>query len=339
MVKLPVAEKSRVDNVGTSGASFNNKPIVMMEKPSFHISREQKEGLMKLIIRKRQRKQEEIDEADAVEQQRKENENRKKEHAMTLEDLNNSIEKDRLQIEILTKKKRDLFIQLKKVLHTEDTKRKEKAEENHSNYMKQEGDAMSGHQQYQQQIIVSGHAQQMRFPPNMIASGQPNPAAMQSLYKVGPPNGGPLRRKRSRSPSPPPMASNLYKPTHIHIQKPAVTSYMTPQLSHGGVYYHSSGTTPVSSSHHYGVGLDKPHTIYMSRQGAIAMDQKKQEQVDIYNAQGGPPMMPIQPQPLKHKPGSITAGFPVVRTQGNNPHNFPPNHTPAYGHPRNFYQH
>ena len=58
MVKLPVAEKSRVDNVGTSGASFNNKPIVMMEKPSFHISREQKEGLMKLIIRKRQRKQE-----------------------------------------------------------------------------------------------------------------------------------------------------------------------------------------------------------------------------------------------------------------------------------------
>ena len=58
---------------------------------------------------------------------------------MTLEDLNNSIEKDRLQIEILTKKKRDLFIQLKKVLHTEDTKRKEKAEENHSNYMKQEG--------------------------------------------------------------------------------------------------------------------------------------------------------------------------------------------------------
>ena len=28
------------------------------------------------------------------------------------------------------------------------------------------------------------------------------------------------------------------------------------------------------------------------------MDQKKQEQVDIYNAQGGPPMIPIQPQPL-----------------------------------------
>ena len=66
--------------------------------------------------------------------------------------------------------------------------------------------------------MTEKNPQQMRFPPNMIASGQPNPAAMQSLYKVAPPNGGPLRRKRSRSPSPPPMASNLYKPTHIHIQ-------------------------------------------------------------------------------------------------------------------------
>lgn len=76
-------------------------------------------------------------EEEAEERRRKEQESRKKQHAMTLEETKESIAKETQQLEVLKAKKHDLFQQLKKVLHNEDNKRKERHAE-HPTYMKEE---------------------------------------------------------------------------------------------------------------------------------------------------------------------------------------------------------
>ncbi|EFX73359.1 hypothetical protein DAPPUDRAFT_227122 [Daphnia pulex] len=97
-------------------------PAIVLEKPK--LSRPMWNSLKSHIIRERQRKKQE-QEADAeVERQRREREDQQKEQEMTLEETKEQVAQSESRLSQLKEDKHQLFLQLKKVLNEDDTRRK-----------------------------------------------------------------------------------------------------------------------------------------------------------------------------------------------------------------------
>ncbi|XP_063598753.1 G protein pathway suppressor 2-like isoform X1 [Penaeus indicus] len=250
MVKFAEAEKR---GRGGEGGDRRYPPVVLLERPK--MSRAMWESLKAHIIRDRKRKKEE-QEADAEEERlRKERENRKKQHAMTLEETRDTIVKMEQGLTDLKNQKHQLFQDLKVVLNEDATRKRAQQQQN---YLK-ESEMMVP--PYPHGIPMTGHPQ-MLFQSNLVPGRSTLPL---HPYKVPQPQPQPLippgSMKRSRTPSPPPQPGyqqipynfkNLsgHPPPSVPVSLPttkagtASSVYVTGQAP----YYHGSSQAHSSSS-------------------------------------------------------------------------------------------
>lgn len=252
MVKFAEAEKR---GRGGEGSDRRYTPVVMVERAK--MNRAMWESLKAHIIRDRKRKKEE-QEADAEEERlRKERENRKKQHAMTLEETREKLSQMEQDLNDLKNQKHQLFQDLKVVLNEDATRKRAQQQQN---YLK-ESELMAVHSYPHGTIPLGGHPQ-MLFQSNLVAGRASLPI---HGYKVPPAQPQALippgSLKRSRTPSPPPQGGyqqipynfkNL--PGHAPPSVP-VTLATTKAGSAGNVYvagqapyYHGSTQAHGSSS-------------------------------------------------------------------------------------------
>nr|XP_053633242.1 G protein pathway suppressor 2-like isoform X1 [Cherax quadricarinatus] len=196
MVKFAEAEKR---GRGGEGSDRRYAPVVMVERAK--MNRAMWESLKAHIIRERKRKKEE-QEADAEEERlRKERENRKKQHAMTLEETREKLSQMEQDLNDLKNQKHQLFQDLKVVLNEDATRKRAQQQQN---YLK-ESELMAVHSYPHGTIPLSGHPQ-MLFQSNLVPGRGSLPI---HGYKVPPAQPQPLippgSLKRSRTPSPPPQ--------------------------------------------------------------------------------------------------------------------------------------
>lgn len=249
MVKFAEAEKR---GRGGEGGDRRFTPMVMLERPK--MSRAMWESLKAHIVKERKRKKEE-QEADAEEERlRKERENRKKQHAMTLEETREKLSQMEQGLSDLKSQKHQLFQDLKVVLNEDATRKRAQQQQN---YLK-ESEMMAVHS-YPHGAIPMGNHPQMLFQSNLVPGRTTLPI---HGYKVPPSQPQPLLTpgslKRARTPSPPPQASYPYNfknlaghpppavPVTLPTTKPGSASsvYVTGQ----GPYYHGTSQPHGSSS-------------------------------------------------------------------------------------------
>lgn len=189
------------------------------------------DALKSHIMKERQRKKQEQEQDAAIERMRKERENKQKQDVMTLEETKEQISQLEQKLEQLREDKHQLFLQLKKVLNEDETRRKAR-----------ENDSMGMSHYQPPSVQMGGH-------PNMFM--QTGPISSRSpMYKVGPTpqqnliSSGSLKRQRSPSPTP----SGYNQPFSYKVQ--AMPSY--PQKHN---QYPSSQPT-----HYYGHPANQPHS-------------------------------------------------------------------------------
>ncbi|XP_064486189.1 G protein pathway suppressor 2-like [Ornithodoros turicata] len=166
------------------------------------------------IMRQREKKKQEQEADAATERVRREQEQKRKQDAMTLEEIKDQVQQSEKKLKDLKDEKHQLFLQLKKVLHEDDTRRRALVKE--ANEM-----AALNHSAYLQQAL-------------------PQPVYLhdraQSMYKPTVLHRAPM--KRPLSPSPPPHHPSFpqqyaYKPQSYG---PKLIPAYAP-TSHGPIYY------------------------------------------------------------------------------------------------------
>lgn len=209
----------------------------LIERPE--MSRSMWDALKTHILRERQRKKEEQEADAANEQRRRERENKQKQDVMTLEETKEQISQIEQRLLQLKDEKHQLFLQLKKVLNEDETRRK----------ARETSDMASlGHYQ-STSVPLGGH-------PNMFLQAGHMPAK-NPIYKsvVQQPSimvSGP--HKRPHSPSPPPAQSSYsqgynYKTQAVVAYSPKPpTQYPAPQPTHFYPHSGSSATTYVTTA-------------------------------------------------------------------------------------------
>lgn len=238
-------------------------PAILIEKPK--LSRPMWNALKFHIIRERRRKKQE-QEADAeVERQRREREDQQKEQEMTLEETKEQVAQSEQRLSQLKEDKHQLFLQLKKVLNEDDTRRKIK-ESNFNDMV-----LLHGYPSAAPPLGISNPNNQgpSVYLPSIDNRPRPpfktgkddvmlNAPAQSSIYAqsislipsntVGPqtqPNS-----KRTRSPSPPPQFYHAYKPHSLssYNSKNVGNSYTSNHpVPPGSIFYTHS--LSVSAAH------------------------------------------------------------------------------------------
>uniref|UniRef100_A0A131XIK9 Putative myosin class ii heavy chain n=1 Tax=Hyalomma excavatum TaxID=257692 RepID=A0A131XIK9_9ACAR len=172
------------------------------------------------IMRERERKKQEQEADEAIERLRREQELKRKQDAMTLEEIKDQVTQSEKKLKELKDEKHQLFMQLKKVLHEDDTRRRALDKEASEVAAAQAAAAASHAYANHQALGIVGGA------------GQAQPLYIQSLgrtpvlYKMTSPQSGTAVRthssslKRPHSPPSPPLSS--------HPQ----TGYQTPQFTY-----------------------------------------------------------------------------------------------------------
>jgi len=240
-------------------------PAVVIERPK--LSRPMWEALKFHVTRERQRKKQE-QEADAeVERQRREREDQQKEQEMTLEETKEQVAQCESRLSQLKEDKHQLFLQLKKVLNEDDTRRRIK-ESNFNDMMLlhgySTGPSLSVHPSNHapgMYIPNLGHPRPMYKPikeETVVPSGAPpSGAPQQPLYPTSisliPQLGhqGQTNPKRSHSPSPPPpQMYHTYKP-------PGLSSYNSKNVSNP---YGGSPAVPGSIFYTHSVSVSAAHS-------------------------------------------------------------------------------
>ncbi|XP_064105258.1 G protein pathway suppressor 2-like isoform X1 [Macrobrachium nipponense] len=246
MVKFAEAEKR---GRGGEGGDRRFTPQMMLERPK--MSRAMWESLKSHIVRERKRKKEE-QEADAEEERlRKERENRKKQHAMTLEETREKLSQMEQDLTNLKNQKHQLFQELKVVLNEDATRKR--AQQQQNNYLK-ESEMMAVHSYSHGAIPLGGHPQ-MLFQSSLVAGRATLPI---HGYKVPPSQPQPLLTqstiKRSRSPTPPPQASYAYNFKNLPSHAPPAGSVTIPTSKAG-----SASSVYVTGQAPYYHGTSQPH--------------------------------------------------------------------------------
>lgn len=172
------------------------------------------------IMRERERKKQEQEADEAIERLRREQELKRKQDAMTLEEIKDQVMQSEKKLKELKEEKHQLFMQLKKVLHEDDTRRRA---------LDKEASEVAA----AQAAAVASHAYANHQALGIVGSaGQAQPLYIQSLgrtpvlYKMtSPQSGGAVRThsstlKRPHTPTSPPLTS--------HSQG----GYQTPQFTY-----------------------------------------------------------------------------------------------------------
>ncbi|XP_076330195.1 uncharacterized protein LOC143235844 [Tachypleus tridentatus] len=299
------------------------------------------------IMRQREKKKQEQEADAAIERLRREQEMKQKQNAMTLEEIKDQVAKLSHKLIQLKDEKHQLFLQLKKVLNEDETRRK----------VQEANDLAAMAHGFQQQAIPFG-------PSPVYLSGAINARSANSMYKVTAPPQNVIPQsamKRPRSPSPPPTG---YQQNYNY--KVQVTSYgQKPSTFHGNqgptFFTHPPSATPPSGgppsqatpTPYPGFGTPHPTGQYPQEQGGSTKhlppqgyhlphlqqqapgyvtslqqplehssqkpgfsEEKYVQQSGVVSMRGvqlagipsGQQVIPIQQQP---KPGGITAGYPV----------------------------
>ncbi|CAN8025955.1 hypothetical protein HPB47_025727 [Ixodes persulcatus] len=210
------------------------------------------------IMRQREKKKQEQEADAATERVRREQEQKRRQDAMTLEEIKDQVQQSEQRLHNLKEEKHQLFMQLKKVLHEDDTRRRALMKE--ANEM-----AALNHQQYLQQTAALSHAaaaaaaasapqhiyiQEMNRGHPMYKLAQPMPQSAAVLQRA--------QLKRPLSPSPPPPQQQQQQPPppsfpQQYAYKAQMPSYGGPKLipayaaaGHGPIYYaHVPGQSSV----------------------------------------------------------------------------------------------
>ncbi|XP_068223660.1 G protein pathway suppressor 2 isoform X3 [Palaemon carinicauda] len=314
MVKFAEAEKR---GRGGEGGDRRFTPQMMLERPK--MSRAMWESLKSHIVRERKRKKEE-QEADAEEERlRKERENRKKQHAMTLEETREKLSQMEQDLTNLKNQKHQLFQELKVVLNEDATRKR--AQQQQNNYLKDE--MMAVHSYSHGAIPLGGHPQ-MLFQSSIVSGRGPLPM---HGYKVPPSQPQPLLTqstiKRVRSPTPPPQASYAYNFKNLAGHAPPTGSVTIPTSKAGSAssvyvtgqapYYH--GTSQPHGSSSQAAAYLPPAAPTHTNPPAPSQSQpppsreEKQRMQNVYMASSRGPHVTALHQPLDHKGKPAGSGF------------------------------
>ncbi|XP_078696269.1 uncharacterized protein LOC144924672 isoform X2 [Branchiostoma floridae x Branchiostoma belcheri] len=228
----------------------------LLERPK--LSQPMLAALKTHIMKEREKKRQEEQEADkALERKREEDRRRQQQQqeSMTLEQTKEEIAKLQKKLDTLQEEKHQLFLQLKRVLNEED-KRKAR--------MREQSDmAAMGHHIYQSGMHLAGAHMVMPGVP-VQARTLPVEHAKGAIYQTHTPptasHGGAL--KRPRSPSPPVV--QVYPP------RPSPHSQHPYGVKHHATYAHDQ------SHHSYPVSQPSHYSSSQSGQPAYAASQSQQ---------------------------------------------------------------
>ncbi|XP_057373083.1 trithorax group protein osa-like isoform X1 [Daphnia carinata] len=337
-------------------------PAIVLEKPK--LSRPMWNSLKSHIIRERQRKKQE-QEADAeVERQRREREDQQKEQEMTLEETKEQVAQSESKLSQLKEDKHQLFLQLKKVLNEDDTRRKIKESSFNSDMM-----LFHPYQTGTSLVHPSTHGS-LYMHPNL---GTPRPVfnggkeeSLLNLHGVPPSSlyGQPVNmvpslghqiqasQKRSRSPSPPPQLYHSYKPPSLSPYNPKGTGspYGGSPAVPGSIFYthsvsvsaaHSAASggyqLPPGSMYSYPTHSSSSRPTYSVQTPVSSKDDASsasKHHSAVYVGQGN--VLPQNPQrnvPPRNSGPSLNQGYhhqPVEHMLGKNPSTYGPTEQEKY---------
>ncbi|KAH9364087.1 hypothetical protein HPB48_012985 [Haemaphysalis longicornis] len=215
------------------------------------------------IMRQREKKKQEQEADAATERVRREQELKRRQDAMTLEEIRDQVQQSEKKLVTLKEEKHQLFMQLKKVLHEDDTRKRalvkeanEMAALNHSYLQQQHHNAM------QQHAAAAAAAAAANAPQHLYIQEMNRAHSMYKLAQPIPQNPGVLHRaplKRPLTPSPPPQSAQAsssssqqqtppqsgFSPQQPYAYKAQIPSsaYGAPKLipayapGHGPIYY------------------------------------------------------------------------------------------------------
>ncbi|XP_071945472.1 uncharacterized protein [Antedon mediterranea] len=218
------------------------------------LSKAMSDALRHHILKERERKRQEEEEADKAIERKKEEKERLRKKA---EDETLSLEQTKVQVkhledklQTLQREKHELFLQLKKVINEDDNRRKQREKEK-SNILH----AMNHHQYLPAMRIGGG--------PHLIVQGINRPALLGDSPKFRQQQTSPSHTiKRNRSPSPPLV--QLYPPhphTQGHYSQQVTSTYANAQVSHSP-YRQAHSTTPGSYNNQQHGSYAQPHSNY-----------------------------------------------------------------------------
>ncbi|XP_064483942.1 G protein pathway suppressor 2-like [Ornithodoros turicata] len=163
------------------------------------------------IMRERERKKQEQEADEAIERLRREQEQKRKQDQMTLEEIKDQVVQSEKKLKELKDEKHQLFMQLKKVLHEDETRRRALIKE--ANEMAAASQAYASHQGIAVTQPQSLYIQNVGRTPVLYKM---TPQTNNSLHSVS------LKRPLTPSP-PPPHATSAYQPQYTY--KAQVTAF------------------------------------------------------------------------------------------------------------------
>ncbi|KAH8030815.1 hypothetical protein HPB51_011859 [Rhipicephalus microplus] len=246
----------------------------LVERPKMSIA--MWAALKNHIMRQREKKKQEQEADAATERVRRERELKRRQDAMTLEEIRDQVQQSEKKLVTLKEEKHQLFMQLKKVLHEDDTRKRalvkeanEMAALNHSYLQQQHNAAMHQH------AAAAAAAAAAAIPQHLYIQDINRAHSMYKLAQPIPQNPSVLHRaplKRPLTPSPPPSSQaatsstsssqqatppqsgfSPQQPYAYKAQMPGSAAYGAPKLipayapGHGPIYYaHVPGQGPWS---------------------------------------------------------------------------------------------
>lgn len=288
------------------------------------------------IMRERERKKQEQEADEAIERLRREQEQKRKQDQMTLEEIKDQVVQSEKKLKDLKDEKHKLFMQLKKVLHEDETRRR-------------------AHEMAAAQAAAAAASQAYATHPGINAGSvtQSQSLYIQNigrtpvLYKMATPNNtvhsGSLKRPLTPSPPPMPHVSSSYQPQYTYKAQvtafgPKLIPYPTSVAQQTPVYYtthHIVSGTPASSAMtdaaiysygaHYGTAQSAESTRKHTAGGYGHITQGFTRAVPQQLEHGNPKgtaytseeKFYVQAGVMQRAPvgGSLTTGQPVVAVQ------------------------
>uniref|UniRef100_A0A1E1X4C7 Putative myosin class ii heavy chain n=1 Tax=Amblyomma aureolatum TaxID=187763 RepID=A0A1E1X4C7_9ACAR len=234
----------------------------LLERPK--MSLQMWAALKSHIMRERERKKQEQEADEAIERLRREQELKRKQDAMTLEEIKDQVTQSEKKLKELKDEKHQLFMQLKKVLHEDDTRRRALDKEANEIAAAHAAAASQAYANHQALGIVGagGQAQTMYIQslgraPVLYKMTSPQPSNTIRTHSNS------LKRPLSPSPPLPSHAQAGYQPAQF-TYKAQVTAYGPKLVPYPAVVTSGTQQTPVYyAAHHIVPGADSTApTIY-----------------------------------------------------------------------------
>ncbi|XP_054712397.1 G protein pathway suppressor 2-like [Uloborus diversus] len=243
------------------------------------------------IMKQREKKKQEQEADAAVERLRREQEMKRKQNAMTLEEIREQIAELEKKLNDLKMEKHNLFLYLKRVLNNEEDKRRSEEDKEASELLQM------GHHYINQNVPVGA--------PNLyMIAGNNALNRNQVMFKVGnptPQQNGAIKRQRSPSPPNPNYSQGYNFKTHSTYGQTYGMPHPTGQYA------------PQDQTKHLAAGY---HVTHLPQQGYVSsLPQQIEHAAQKQNN--------IQEEKYYIQQGGISSGYPI-RSQPQAPSRFQP---------------